>query len=403
VVRLTLLYSPAVQGKDFKEQATQDWGRHEFVYGLSAHWRDWRWGKTDWQAARLEQPMYVFETSAHPGHLGRSYSGLELSSDQVAVRALKLAEDTDEVIVRLQELNGRSAERIKLRFGAPIVSAVEVNGLEKTIAPVKNTQAGQLNFKPYQLRSLAYRLKQSSVAKPLASVPVEIPFNLDVFSYNENRRDGGCDDVGTTFPAETMSDVLTVEDVKFTLGSREDGQLNAVRCEGQQIALPEGSFDSIYLLATAAHGDFEGEFAVDSQKTTLRVQDWSGYIGQWYYRRFEGSVKEMTYGVNNPLKEITTAYIKRAPVAWFSTHRHNRDGRDEGYAYSYLYKHRLAAAPGAKTLTLPNSPRIRILAVTAVNSGGEARPCHPLYDDLTDHKPVVLRNEIAAQQATHHP
>ena len=403
VVRLTLLYSPAVQGKDFHEQATQDWGRHEFVYGLSAHRGDWRQGKSDWQAARLEQPMYVFETSAHPGHLGRSYSALELSSDQVAVRALKLAEDTDEVIVRLQELNGRQAEGIKLKFGTQVISAVEVNGLEKTIAPVKKARAGLLNFNPYQLRSLAYRLKPAAAVKPLLSTSIKLPFNLDVFSFDENRRDGGCDDVGTTFPAETMSDVLTVEDVKFVLGSREDGKLNAVRCEGQQIALPEGSFEAIYLLATAAHGDFEGEFAVDFQKTTLRVQDWSGYIGQWDYRRFEGSVKEMTYGVNNPLKEITTAYIKRAPVAWFSTHRHNRDGRDEGYAYSYLYKYRLDAAPGAKTLSLPNSPRIRILAATAVNRGGEARPSHPLYDDLTDRKPVVLRNEIATQQATHHP
>ncbi|MGC3960724.1 MAG: glycoside hydrolase family 38 C-terminal domain-containing protein, partial [Verrucomicrobiota bacterium] len=98
-LRLTLLYTPGIRdGAGYDEQQTQDWGHHEFVYGLSGHQKDWRAGKADWEAARLGQPLLAFRTTTHSGALGRSFSLLQTSSDQVAVRAVKLAEDNDKVI-----------------------------------------------------------------------------------------------------------------------------------------------------------------------------------------------------------------------------------------------------------------------------------------------------------------
>jgi alpha-mannosidase len=62
-LRLTLLYTPGIgngNGKDYADQTTQDWGHHEFVYGLAGHSGDWRQGQTDWQAYRLNQPLIAF-------------------------------------------------------------------------------------------------------------------------------------------------------------------------------------------------------------------------------------------------------------------------------------------------------------------------------------------------------
>ena len=70
-VRLTLLYTPGVRG-GYQDQATQDWGRHDFVYALEGHAGDWRQGQTQWQAARLNQPLIAFQTPAHPGAQGRT-------------------------------------------------------------------------------------------------------------------------------------------------------------------------------------------------------------------------------------------------------------------------------------------------------------------------------------------
>ena len=74
-LRLTLLRTPGIGPRaGYADQSTQDWGRHEFVYGLAAHGGDWRREQTDWQAQRLNQPLIAFQSSKHPGRLGKTFS-----------------------------------------------------------------------------------------------------------------------------------------------------------------------------------------------------------------------------------------------------------------------------------------------------------------------------------------
>src|SRR5439155_5912336 len=157
----------------YHEQRTQDWGRHEFVYGLNGHAGDWRAGKADWEATRLGQPLLAFRTAPHAGKLGRSFSLLQTSSDQVAVRAVKLAEDNDKVIVRLQELNGLPASAVSVEAAGGLSGASEVNGLERAPKPLKKSGAAlALDFKPYQLRTLACALRRPTHLASLVSKPV---------------------------------------------------------------------------------------------------------------------------------------------------------------------------------------------------------------------------------------
>ncbi len=88
------------------------------------------------------------------------------------------------------------------------------------------------------------------------------------------------------------------------------------------------------------------------------------------------------------MSDITPGFIKRAPVAWFASHRHGADGANEPYAYSYLFAYTIDLPAGAKALALPNNERIRILAITVANEVGEVRPAQPLYDT------GALRTEI---------
>ncbi|MBC8103795.1 MAG: alpha-mannosidase, partial [Cytophagales bacterium] len=134
-LRLTLLYTPGVRGS-YQHQSSQDWGRHEMVYALQGHAGGWREAKTQSEAARLNQPLQAFQTPAHAGTLGRSFSLLSVSGgDQVRVAALKLAEESSEVIVRLFELDGKPAKNVRLTFAAPITALREVNGQEKPLDP----------------------------------------------------------------------------------------------------------------------------------------------------------------------------------------------------------------------------------------------------------------------------
>ena len=223
-----------------------------------------------------------------------------------------------------------------------------------------------------------------------------MPYNLDVFSFNEYKQDGSCDNEGVTVPAEMLGDEVVSEGITFHIGPRQNRKRNAVACEGQKIALPKGDFNRLYLLAMSVNGVGEGTFAVDGRESFLRIQDWSGYLGSWDNRVFQGAVAEVAFSIKNPLERISAGFIKRDPLAWFCSHRHMRDGSDQVYTYCYFFKYRLDVPPGAKTLTLPNNPRIRLLAVTvARNENDVTQAAKPLYDDFTDRAPIVLRSASA--------
>jgi alpha-mannosidase len=78
-LRLTLMRSPGMQPptngrpQAYTDQANQDWGHHEFLFGLAGHAGDWREAGTDWQAYRLNDPLIAFQTTNHSGPLGKEF------------------------------------------------------------------------------------------------------------------------------------------------------------------------------------------------------------------------------------------------------------------------------------------------------------------------------------------
>ena len=131
-IRLTLIRTPGVAG-GYPDQATQDLGHHEFVYGFAGHAAGWRQAQTDWQGQQLNAPLLAFQAPKHGGALGKSFSMMKVSNPRIRVLGLKKAEDGDEVIVRLVELDGKPQENVRVNFAAPLTSAREVNGQEQAL------------------------------------------------------------------------------------------------------------------------------------------------------------------------------------------------------------------------------------------------------------------------------
>jgi alpha-mannosidase len=398
-LRLTLVRTPGLgERAGYADQTTQDLGHHEFVYGLAAHAGDWRSGETDWQAQRLNQPLIAFESPKHAGALGKSFSLLRVNNRRVRVLALKKAENSDEVIVRLVELDGKPAQDVHIAFAAPVATAREVNGQEQPLgaATVKN---GELvtSFTPYQLHTFAVRLAPSAkkVVAP-QSQPVTLPYDRSVASRDGRPADGSFDGQGRAYPAEMLPARIDFAGVRFNLALADSRKLNAVVSRGQTIALPPGKFARVYLLAAAVNGDQKATFRVGESPVELTVQDWTGFIGQWDDRIWRSReeplpprpgdppgtpprVRVIEYGEMIGLKP---GFIKRANVAWFASHRHASDGAAEPYAYTYLFAYALDLPPDAKNITLPTNPNVRIFAVTVTNEGPAVRPAQPLYDTL---------------------
>jgi alpha-mannosidase len=415
-LRLTLVRTPGTRG-GYADQGTQDWGRHEFTYGLAGHAGDWRAAQTDWQAYRLNQPLIAFETSKHPGPLGKDFSLLRINSSRVRVLATKKAENSDEWIVRLVEIDGKQADEVRVSFAGPISSAREVNGQEQplTSATVAKVTKGELvtSFRPYQVRSFAVKLA-ASTAKLTSSLsqPVPLEYDLSVASRDGRPADGSFDawpnnqnaSQGKALPAELLPREILYAGIRFNLAPTGDGRPNALVPRGQTITLPDGKYNRIYLLAAAANGDQTATFNVGEKSFSLTIQDWSGFIGQWDDRRW--SQKEVQIPPRTPppgtppdiaaqmlrtrtrvdpyaeMIGIAPGFIKRTPVAWFASHRHSSDGANEPYAYSYLFAYSIDVPAGARRLVLPNNERIRILAVTVANEFGDVRPAQPLFDTL---------------------
>jgi alpha-mannosidase len=399
-LRLTLLFTPGLgtgNGRFYNDQTSQDWGRHEFVYGLASHAGDWRQAQSDWHAYRLSQPLVAFESATHAGSLGKTFSLLTCSNNRVRILALKRAENSDEMIVRLVETDGRPAKGVRIAFASPLSGAREVDGTEEPVGAVPLVR-GELvaDFGSYQPRTFALKLgTPPATLAPPRSQPVALPYDRSVTTPDGRPSFGSFDADGRALAAELLPREIEYGGVKFQLAAA-DGRPNAVVARGQTVALPAGGFSRLFVLAASAGGDRKATFRVGDQPIDVTVQDWGGFIGQWDNRTWNLKQEPVQPppGVTAPAAGpprlrtvweytgLVPGYIKRAPVAWFASHHHAADGSNEPYAYSYLFVHDLAAPPDAKTLTLPDDDRLRILAVTTADAAGELRPVQPLYDTL---------------------
>jgi alpha-mannosidase len=430
-IRLTLLrtpgFHPPVSAEDaahkaYSDQLNQDWGHHEILYGLAGHTGDWRGSNTDWQAYRLSTPLLAFSTVKHEGTLGHSFSLMHIDNPDVRVLALKKAETGDDTILRLVELHGEAASHVHVKFASGIASATETNGQEdaKGAATIVDGTL-DTSFSPYQPRTFALKFNAAPVKMlPPPSEPAVLPYDLAVASGNDTHTVGGFDKDGNALPAEMLPSDLSFDGIDFHLAPAGTSKPNAVVARGQSISLPAGSFNRVYILAASTNGDQKGIFRLGNHTEELTVQSWKGFIGQWDTRQWKP--RPDTFSVGNPAKQVplrkdwavsanhaawdvenrgsqawsprypddylglTPGYIKPATVAWYSSHYHTPEGLNEPYAYSYLFGYSMDLPADTKSITLPNNPDIRILAITVAIMPPAVKALQPLHDTLASSK-----------------
>ncbi|MBC8139873.1 MAG: alpha-mannosidase, partial [Armatimonadetes bacterium] len=393
-LRLTLLYTPGVRGR-FQHQATQDWGHHEIKYALQGHAGDWRTARTANQAARFNQPLLVFQTPSHNGERGRTFSFLNLNQPNVTVAALKKAEDSEEVIVRVFETHGKDSSGVRLKTASPITAVREVDGQERKIAQTGNLtiQKGALIFdmKSYRPRAFALTLQKPPPAQKMAQdIPLPLAFDLATASSRAGKTDGAFSADKRSYPGERLPKTLRSAGVTFQLASAIRSNANAVACAGQTVKLPLSPATAprfLYLLAAAQTDTTTAlEFiGANRQPVTvpLKVQGWDGYVGQWHTRLWEGEIPQKDAAVwNNTFAGLTPGYIKRDPVAWYSDQLRLADGTRDPYHFCYLFRYAVPIPDGADSFTLPKMPSVRVFAATVSHHNADLPPADALYDVL---------------------
>jgi len=408
VLRLTLLHTPLP--KAYPYQGSNDLGHHRFVYAIAGHRGDWRSGRVPARAAALNQPLVAFQTTPHAGLVGPSVSMLSLddSSGQVALVALKKAEDTDEIVLRLQEQYGRPA-KARIRFPGEISAAREINAAEERVGDFPASGSELIaDLRPYQPRTFALRLSRTSAANPArAAVPLNLPFNLDDVSTDADRTDGDFDGRKHTLAVELLPEELELDGIHFKFGPSAAGVQNVLVPKGQRLALPSASLDHLYILAAAVGGDVTASIGAGSAtapaERKITVREWEGAIGQWDSRlkdlsalrepfvpanKQEPSEKEIrahtvvpwdpqTFALTG-IDQIRSGFVKRDEIAWVGTHRHAADG-NQPYILSYVFAYEIDLPAGTREIRLPNEDRLRILAMTAVREPHHVQPTAALY------------------------
>lgn len=357
-LRLTLIHTPST-GNSYTYQANQDLGVNLFTYSLFPHQGKWS-ELTQKAASQLNQPLVAVAAPKHEGALGKEVEFLSVSTDQVAVKAVKKAEESNKLIVRVYEWAGQQHDKVTLTFPTRVLSAREVNGLEEPVgSATTSNKTLTFSISKYQPKTFAVTLAAAKTpTDEQTDDAVSLPYNVDMMSYDSKKNDA-LRSAPYAYPAELVPDVVTADGISFVMGNRSDGQNNAVRCSGQTIDLPAAGRKLYLLAASTEPTGTVGEFVVGDQTYQFEVPYYGGTLGQ----------------LDSPYNGGT--HYRKQDVALTTTHSHHISGNsDEQYRFLYIYRFAITLPEGASQLKLPYNSNLMVYAATV--SDTQADDIQPL-------------------------
>jgi len=358
-LRLTLIHTPEVTDR-YKYQGDQDLGFNEFTYSIYGHTSTCLNAESSLEASKLNQPLMAFEAPKHDGELGKSFSFVNVNTTQVALKALKKAENSNDYVVRFYETKGIAANDVKVKFAAKIVAAKELNAIEEEIGTATFSDSTlTINMTAFQPKTYSVQLESPASSKSsLDCQPIVLPYNSDAISLQTDMTNGNFDGKSNSYAGELLPDTLMTDGIKFKIGPTAAGKMNIVKCVRNKIAIPAG-YSKLYILASSLNvNGISDDFKMNSNSHTLNIPYFSNFIGQATSYSFVGGDAILNSG-----------YLKLDNVAWTGSHMHNGNSRkDMPYAFTYLFKFQLDIPVGATELELPNNTSIGIFAITAANN-----------------------------------
>lgn len=364
-LRLTLLHTPKTTDR-YTYQSQQDFGHHTFTYSIVGHDNEPQMAAIPAKADELNNPLMAFETPRHKGTLGREYSFVRLSTSQVALKALKKAEESDSYILRFYETQGKEAKDVTVEFPAEIVSASETNGVEDVIGKA-TIQGNKLIFSTtaFSPKTFAVKLKGSTVkSQPINNAPVDLAYTDNAFTYDAFNETGNFDKDGCSYAAELIGREVVSQGIPFRIAAPEGN--NVLKCKGNVVQLPaDRKYTKIYLLVASTDGDIKADFKLGNKVLTRDIPYYSGFYGQWGQTGF------------------TKAFVKDVPLAYVGSHRHSQKFGNEAYTFTYMYRICLDIPEGATQLQLPDDNRVAVFAMTmSDNYADDVKAASPLISTL---------------------
>lgn len=160
VMSISLLRSP----KDPDPEA--DMKHHTIEYALFPHTGDWRQAQMPRRGYEFNTPLFTILEEKHNGNLPASHSFFSSEPSNVILSSIKLAEDSDDIILRVYESTGKST-MAKIWLPDLPTSVEETNLLEEQPKkiPFKDNII-KIPIGPYEIKTLKVNLPHPSYLTP---------------------------------------------------------------------------------------------------------------------------------------------------------------------------------------------------------------------------------------------
>ena len=149
MLRLSLLRSPTWPDPE------ADRGNHTFSYSLYPHSGDWKQALTVRRGYEFNYKLRASQVEAHEGNLPSQHSFVSIAGDNVVLTALKKAEDSDALLLRLYEWAGKTVDvQISLPEGASGATLTDL--MEKPEGATLSVANNQITIPvhPYEIVSV---------------------------------------------------------------------------------------------------------------------------------------------------------------------------------------------------------------------------------------------------------
>ncbi len=363
-LRLTVIHTPKNSYRHDSVQSMLEFGLNRYGYAIYSHNGNLTNG-TQLNARFYNQPAAVFVTGAHKGDLPDEYSFGAISNPNVIIRAIKKAENSDEIVIRVNEGANLPAENVGIFLGKGIVSARELNGMEDEIGPATVVEGSLVfNLSPYEVKTFAVRLADCKACKATAQSKVELPFNTDIVTFNHDRTSASIPTIDVSVPGELFPKTIECATVKFETGDIWGQGNNAMISGGQQIQVSGNKF---YFVGASLYGDKTYTFKAGDREVPVKVQSINERIGKWDLY---------------DLAEV--ADIKTDRLAWECTHTHSSLG-DNVAAQLYFFMYEIDI-DGADSITFPDDNGLIVLAAAQTFDAEDTKLVTPLYDRIAGRK-----------------
>jgi alpha-mannosidase len=347
-LRLTAIHTPRIPWR--ADQNMLELGLNRFGFAIYSHCGNPSDSRTQINANCFNEPMTAFTVSKNSvGEHEFSLGGI--SSDNVIIRCIKRAENSEKIVVRLNEINGKNLKNVELKIGEKITEAQEVFASEEYKCPA-TIRVGKIIFdmKPFEVKTFLLSTEVKKYYSDTDEKPLELDSNTIIATSNSDRKNAEF-----SIPSELLKTSTECGNIHFNFSTE------GITCASQKIAMPKGYNKLHLVMAAYSETDVDADFTVDSKDKRITVQSAEEYIGKW-----------------DMYSSGYTGKIKRMPLAFMATHAHKPDG-DIVCKELHFFKYSFDVND---EIILPNDKRIIILAATAVRNEPTCQVGTELYDVL---------------------